>query len=144
MMKQLKKTSTKSEEKWEANIRYDIYRLTCFFCFVFIKKIWYIFLILSLDFRSYTKSCLTINSQDWKSDFKKYLKSVGGWPLLDGKAWKEVPWWKMVANSLSNSILSVTTTTLLEAGESQQWLLQQGSVNMAQVAIYGMGLTKPF
>ena len=65
------------------------------------------------------KSCFTVNSQDWKSEFKKYIKTVGGWPLLEGKAWKEIPWWKMVSNSLSNSIFSVVTSTFLEAGTIQ-------------------------
>ena len=46
MMKQLKKTSTKSEEKWEANIRYDIYRLTCFVV-LFLSKRFGIFFLFS-------------------------------------------------------------------------------------------------
>ena len=67
--------------------------------------------------RAFVQSCISVQSQDWKSDFKKYMKSVGGWPILDGASWKEVPWWEIVSKTVSNLIISVVTTTLEEKGE---------------------------
>ena len=48
------------------------------------------------------------------------MASVGGWPILDGDAWKEVPWWKMVTKTVSRSIISVMTDKLLEPGETRR------------------------
>ena len=68
-------------------------------------------------YRAFSHSCFSVQSQDWKSDFKKYTKSVGGWPILDGASWKEVPWWTIVSKTVSRSIISVVTDKLLEPGE---------------------------
>ena len=68
--------------------------------------------------RAFSHSCRSIQFQDWKSDFKQYMASVGGWPILDGSAWKEVPWWKILTKTVSRSLVSVVTDRLLEPGKT--------------------------
>ena len=51
------------------------------------------------------------------------MRSVGGWPLLDGASWQEVPWWTLVSKTVSRSIISVVTDTLEETDNAYQIIL---------------------
>ena len=38
-------------------------------------------------------------------DFKAFLKTMGGMPVLEGSSWKKVPWWDVLIKTFSNVII---------------------------------------
>ena len=98
-----------------------LYINTCFFLYIYFNiNTTFCLSCIFVFFRAFSHSCFSVHSQDWKSDFKHYMASVGGWPILEGPVWKEVPWWQLASKTVSNVIISVVTDTLLEPGETEQ------------------------
>ena len=46
-------------------------------------------------------------AQDGLKDFQAFLETMGGMPVLQGSAWKEVPWWEVFMKTFSQIILVI-------------------------------------